>query len=68
MTLTPEDLPTYTTLMYPVLLAVQALGGSASGREITDRVLEAEGFTDEQVSVTYGTCDKSVIVDRLEWT
>ena len=65
--MTPEDLPTYSTLMYPVLVAVHALGGSASGREITDRVLESEGFTDEQVALTYGTREKSVLVDRLEW-
>jgi restriction system protein len=53
--------------MYPVLVAVQTLGGSASGREITDRVLDAEGYTEEQTALTYGTRNKSVLVDRLEW-
>lgn len=53
--------------MYPVLRAVAALGGSASSREITDKVIEMEGFTDEQISQTYGTREKSVLVDRIEW-
>ncbi len=63
----PTDIPPNRAFMYPVLVAVHALGGSASGREITDQVLEAGGFTDEQIAVTYETSDTSVLMDRLGW-
>jgi restriction system protein len=61
------DLPNYLDLIYPTLRAVTALGGSAQGREITDRVLEDLGATDEQIAITYDNRPKSVLIDRLEW-
>lgn len=64
-----EDLPTYSDLMYPTLRAVKALGGSATSREITDRVIETEGFTDEMLALFYENRDRdeSVLIDRLNW-
>ncbi len=67
MTLTAADLPPYTTLMYPVLRAVEARGGSASGREITDQVIESCAFSDDQLAVMYSTREKSVLIDRVDW-
>ncbi len=61
------DLPKYGELMLPVLRAVVALGGSGASREITSQVVDSVGFTDEQMSISYGTRDKSVIVDRIDW-
>lgn len=60
-------LPSYQDLIYPTLKAVAALGGSASGREITTRVLDDLGATDEQLAVTYASRPKSILIDRLEW-
>jgi restriction system protein len=54
-------------LIYPTLKAVAALGGSAQGREITNRVLEDIGASDDQIAVTYDNRPKSVLIDRLEW-
>jgi len=61
------DLPTYLDLMLPTIRAVDALGGSAQGREVTTRVLNDIGATDEQLAVVYESRPKSVLVDRIEW-
>jgi restriction system protein len=61
------DVPTYLDLIYPTVKAVAALGGSAQGREVTARVIEAIGAPDEQVAITYKNRSKSVLIDRLEW-
>jgi restriction system protein len=67
MPISRSDLPSYVDLMYPTLKAVEALGGSAQGKEITARVLDDIGATEAQLSVTYENRPKSVLVDRLEW-
>ncbi len=64
---TQDELPRYNELMLPVLRAVAALGGSATGREIAEFVLQAGGFTDAQMTLSYPTREKSVLEDRLEW-
>jgi restriction system protein len=61
------DVPTYQDLIYPVLMAVDALGGSAQGREITAKVIDDIGASDDIVALTYDNRPKSVLVDRIEW-
>ena len=41
-------IPKYHDLLWPVLNAVKALGGSGSNQEIYDKVVELEGFSEEQ--------------------
>ena len=41
--------------------------GVTQGREITNRVLEDIGATEDQVALTYDNRPKSVLIDRLEW-
>jgi restriction system protein len=53
--------------MYPTLQVVAAAGGSARGSEITAKVIEAIGATDDQVAITYDNRPKSVLVDRIDW-
>jgi len=65
--ITRADLPSYLDLIHPTLQAVAALGGSAQGKEITARVLDDVGATDEQLAITYEKRPKSILVDRLEW-
>ena len=67
MPVTRADLPNYVDLILPTLRAVDALGGSAQGKEITSKVIEDIGATDEQLAVVYENRPKSVLVDRLEW-
>ena len=62
-----DEIPTYGELMLPVLKAVQALGGSGTGREISAAVVEAEGFSEAMLAETYEGRDKSILLDRLDW-
>jgi hypothetical protein len=62
-----EDLPPYWELMYSTLRAVKALGGSATGREITGQLIDTGGFSVDELAVTYDTRDKSVLADRMDW-
>ena len=64
---TRDQLPSYQELMYPTLRAVEELGGSAQGREITTQVIADIGATDEQLEITYDKRPKSVLVDRIDW-
>jgi hypothetical protein len=57
-----EELPSYQDLMYPTLKAVEELGGSAQGREITAQVLADSCASDRQLEITY---DKSVGGNRI---
>jgi restriction system protein len=53
--------------MYPVLRAVEALGGSAKAGEINDRVVEDSAFTEEDIAVEYEGTAKSIVIDRIAW-
>lgn len=53
--------------MLPVLRAVHDLGGSASSRQIVDKLVEAEGFTDELIALQYPNQAKSMLLDRADW-
>jgi restriction system protein len=53
--------------MYPVLRAVEALGGSAKSGEVNDWVIENQGFSEDEVVVQYGNSPKSVVLDRIAW-
>ena len=62
-----EDLPSYSELIYPTLRAVEALGGSAQGREITAQVLADIGATEDELEITYESRPKPVLIDRIDW-
>jgi restriction system protein len=62
-----SDIPTYRTLIYPVLKAVDNLGGSASGREIVLKVIDDIGATDDLVAIAYTNRPSSVLTERIEW-
>lgn len=63
-------IPTYRDLMYPTLVAVQRLGGSAAISELDETVLDVAGVTEEQLAVEYppgGSASGSKVVHRLHW-
>jgi restriction system protein len=60
-------LPSYHDLMLPVVRAVLELGGSGNSREISESVIESEGFSEDLLEVTYEGREKSILVDRLDW-
>ena len=51
----------------PTIEALRALGGSGAIQEINEKVIELEGYTDEQLAVMHGHGEKSEIEYRLVW-
>ena len=47
--------------------AIRALGGSGNIDEIVEKVVELEGFTEEQQAVLHGDGPRSQIEYRLAW-
>ena len=47
------SIPTYRDLMYPTLVAVKQLGGSASISELEETVPQIATVSDEQLAVEY---------------
>jgi restriction system protein len=62
-----KDIPPFQDLIYPVLKAVDKLGGSAQGREIIPVVIDEIGASDDLVAITYHNRPKSVLVERISW-
>jgi restriction system protein len=58
-------IPQYHKLMWPAITALKELGGSASVRELYERVVEDERFSEEQQAVQHGRT--SEIDYRLRW-
>lgn len=63
-----SDIPNQFDLMWPTVLALRALGGSASNDEILQQVVADEGFTEEQQSIKRRPGDHmSKIEYHLAW-
>jgi restriction system protein len=63
----PDNVPPYTALMWPTLVAVRELGGSGSIDEIAERVVKICHFTDDQLAVLHKNGPKTLIEYRLGW-
>jgi restriction system protein len=63
-------IPTYDTLMNPVVQALKSLGGSGTIEEINNKVIEIAGFSDEQLEVLHNPekGGMSEIEYRLAWS
>lgn len=59
------SMPQYHKLIWPAITALKELGGSASVRELYERVVEDEDFSEEQQAVEHG--GTSEIDYRLRW-
>lgn len=62
-----HEVPSYTDLLLPTLLAVSESGGSASIDEIVELVIKNEGFADEVQAVLHGDGPQTEIEYRLAW-
>ena len=60
-----HGIPNYRHFMWSVLCAVRELGGSARISEIVEKVIENEGFTEEQRAVQYELSGGSILEDRM---
>ena len=71
MLMNSVEIPTYRDLMYPTLVAVRELGGSAANAELEEAVPAVAGITDDQLAVEYpeGSSQhgESKVVNRLHW-
>jgi restriction system protein len=61
------EVPAYHELLWPTLQALKELGGSGTINEIVDKIIELEGFTEEQQSVAHGDGPTSEIAYRAAW-
>ncbi len=62
-----SDLPKYDQLMWPTLITLEKIGGSASGNEINDAVIEQLALTSEMLDLWYDSGAGPVIPHRLSW-
>ena len=65
--MTDVTIPQYHELMWPILRALGELGGSSTVREMYERVVEDEHFSEEQQSVSTKDGRMSEIEYRLHW-
>jgi restriction system protein len=65
------EIPTYRDLMYPTLVAIENLGGSAAIAELEESIPRIAEVTDEQLAVEFPPGShregESKVVDRLHW-
>lgn len=61
------EVPSYDKLLWPTLRAVRALGGSARIDEMVEKVIEQEGFTEEQVAILHQDGPRSEVEYRVAW-
>lgn len=64
------NIPTYDALMNPLIQALKSLGGSGTVEEITNKVAEMAGLTDEQLELIHDP-DKGGMTEieyRLAWS
>lgn len=64
------NIPTYDAFMNPLIQALKSLGGSGTVEEITNKVAEIAGLTDEQLEVLHDP-DKGGMTEveyRLGWS
>jgi restriction system protein len=64
----PPVVPSYAEMLWPTLRAIRAIGGSGSIEEVVEKVVELEGFTEEQQSVLHGDGPRTQIEYRLAWS
>lgn len=62
------SMPKYNEMMWPTLQALKDLGGSATNKEIADRVVEMQGFPEEVQGVMHKEGPLTEIEYRLMWS
>jgi restriction system protein len=62
-----EGVPSHRYLLWPVLEAIRALGGSGGVDEINERAIEVGGYSEEQQSVIHGRGPRTELEYRFAW-
>ena len=66
MSAVPE-IPPYSELLWPALVALRGLGGAAKLEEIDEAVIEAENFSEDQMGLLHKDGPRSEVEYRLAW-
>ena len=61
------QIPPYSDLLWPTLCAVRESGDSGTIREIVERVIEQEQFSEEEQQVLHGDGPRTELDYRLAW-
>lgn len=67
MTLTRKDVPTYEELMWPTLKALEAVGGSASILELSEKIAELLELPSEVLDVPHTSGNRTSFEYRCAW-
>jgi restriction system protein len=62
-----NTIPPYHELMWPILQAIQKLGGSATNAEMLREVVETEKFSEEVQAVLHKAGPNTELNYRLAW-
>ena len=62
-----SDMPTTEALVWPTLRAICSAGGSATLQEITELVVQHEGFSEAVQGVPHGDSPRTELEYRLAW-
>lgn len=65
--MTAVIVPRYDELMWPTRQVLRSLGNSGSVQEIEAKVLEVQGYTDDQRTLLHGRGPQTEIAYRLAW-
>jgi restriction system protein len=60
-------IPSYDELLWPTLRAIRELGHTARLEEVDEKVVEQEGFSEQQMAVLHKDGPRSEIEYRLAW-
>ncbi len=61
------QIPPYSDLLWPTLIAVRRLGGTGKLEEIDEVVIDQQAFSDEQMAVLHKDGPRSEVEYRLAW-
>ncbi|MCY3791516.1 MAG: winged helix-turn-helix domain-containing protein, partial [Gemmatimonadetes bacterium] len=62
-----DAVPKYPDLLNPTLIALHALGGSASIREIVNQVIEDMGLSAAIIQIPHGQTSRTELEYQLAW-
>lgn len=62
-----KPVPSYDSLLWPVLKALKAMGGSASNEELFTKVVELEAISEETASIAHSDNRQSKLSYNMAW-
>lgn len=63
-----SSVPTFDSMLIPIIQALQALGGSGTIEEIYEQVVQLLDLSDQVLEITHGSTSQSEVEYRLAWS